>query len=403
MAAAVMTEPLFIFLYFLSVFLFLGYLKHKRYRWLILSGIITGLLPITRYIGLVCILTGIVTIVIFSETKKLMRFKSAMIFGLLGFLPLSIFGISVLLFANSSAHVGISGFNGSMMISRFKEIIIDTTQLIWKWVPFHTYIGELKLRYQILIILVILIMIVLITYLANQRSKNKKESPAIHLEYILFFIFGINGVGFVVFLIFTYVFHTLRMDDRQLLPVFLNCALSIICATALLINVWLNSTKFWKAIPVWGIVLSLLFSVYPQYSNSINILNMDQGLMASSWRYSETVRALRQIPPNIPIVSNSAAALLYWADRPAYEMFDSLTANFVGETTPYGSDDTDRAQKAFHDSKGILVIFTNFPKQMSSSFSERGYSRLSTIFSGLFLQGKYDDGTIYSLEPDTIH
>ena len=121
MAAGVMTEPLFIFLFFLSVFLLLGYLKHKSSRWLILSGIITGLLSITRYTGLVCILSGIVTIVIFTEAKKLMRFKSAVIFGLLGFLPLSIFGISVLLFANSSAHVGISGFNGSMMISRLKK------------------------------------------------------------------------------------------------------------------------------------------------------------------------------------------------------------------------------------------------------------------------------------------
>lgn len=400
----VMTEPLFLFLYFLGVYFLFGYLKQKRNSWLITSGIITGLLPATRYIGFVCILTSIFTIMLFLETDWRIRFKSALLFGLLSIIPIAIWGMYLLVFMKNISQIENSGINWDQMIGRFADFRAMTIQIVWKWVPLHEYIVGIKSRYQYLIILAIIFSIALLTYSAKQMSTKRLKYSIIRQEYILYCVFGCSGLGLFVFMVFTYIFFQLpgRMDDRQLLPVFVSCALSIICAAALWINPWLKTTKSWEMIAGWGMVLFLLFWCYPQYIRSTNFTNLDQGLLSSSWRDSETVHAIRQISPDTPIVSNNAAAILYWADRPAWEIIENLTTEFVSETTPYGSDKTDRAQIAFQDDRGILVIFNNFPTQMSNLFYEQGILRLNTIFSGLVVQNKYHDGTIFTLGPEII-
>lgn len=398
----VMTESLFLFLYFLGLYFLLGYLKQNRKGWLIISAIITGLLPATRYIGLVIVLTSIFTIVLFSEMVWLLRLKAAFLFGLISIIPISTWGIYLLFIQNNIARVKISGLNWDQVISKFANFRAMTIHYIWKWVPLHEYIIGLKSRYQFLIILAIIIAIALLTYISKQKSTLRTKKSPFNQEYILYCVFGYSGLGLFVFLIFAYSFFQLRMDDRQLLPVFVSCSLSIISASALWINTWLKKTKSWEIIAGWGMVLLLLFWCYPQYIKSTNFINLDQGLMASSWRNSETVHAVRHISPDTPIVSNNAAALLYWADRPAWELIEYLTPEFISETTPYGSDKTDRAQIAFHDDRGMLVIFNNFPTQMSNSFYEQGTLRLNTIFSGLVVQNKYNDGTIFTLRPEII-
>jgi 4-amino-4-deoxy-L-arabinose transferase-like glycosyltransferase len=398
---SVMTEPLFLFLYFLSIYFLFGYLKENRKGWLILSAITTGLLPATRYVGMVFILTNIIFIIMFSEKAWLIRLKAAFRFGLISLVPISIWGIYLLTIQNDTVSVNASGFNWSQMLNQFGNFRIMTINVIWKWVPLHEYMVGLKSRAQFLVILGLIISIAVITYFAKRISSTRTKKTAPNQEYILFCVFGLSGLGLYIFMIITYIFFQLpgRLDDRQLLPVFLSCVLAILSAAVLWMNAWLKKTGTLGVIAEWGIVLGLLFISYPQYFRTTEITTFDQGILASAWRESETVHAVAQIPTDKPIISNNAAALLLWADRPAYDMFESLDFDYISQTTPYGSDENDRAQIIFNQNNGVLVVFNNFPTQMSNHFYEQGTERLNTIFSGLVLQNTYHDGSIYFPRP----
>jgi len=105
---------------------------------------------------------------------------------------------------------------------------------------------------------------------------------------------------------------------------------------------------------------------------------------------------VRDLPPGVPVVSNNAALLLLWADCPAYELMEDINPEFIVQTTPYGSDTSDRSQVVFREHGAALVIFREqFLGQFKGAFGEKGLTRLNTIFTGLVIGGQYADGTIY--------
>jgi hypothetical protein len=269
--------------------------------------------------------------------------------------------------------------------------------------PFHEHVIGLKSRHQWIIIIMIIIAIVCITYFSKRKAMQSKRS-AVPQEFVLFMLFAFYSLGSFLFMLFTYIFFMLpgRMDNRQLLPVFLSYSLSILSASTLWVNTWLDKSVSWKKILSWSILLLLLFWFYPTSIKSIPTTGFERGFFSSYWDDSELMGFIRQLPPDTQIVSNYPAAILYWADRPSWDIFSFLTPEFVSKTTSYGTDMADPAQVAFSENDGILVIFDTFPIQMSNSFYEAGNLRLNTIFSGLVVLRQYDDGSIYTTPPGGI-
>jgi 4-amino-4-deoxy-L-arabinose transferase-like glycosyltransferase len=176
-STGVMTESLFVFLYFLGLYLLIGYLKQKRFGLLISSGIIIGLLPVTRYIGIAVILTCIITILLFSTTNWRLRLKAALIFGLLSLIPITIWGLWIINVTNGIPNVTISGITWSQVIIRFAEFRASTIQLVWKWIPLHDYLIGLKFRYQYLVIIAIFITVILISYFTKHGWLQTAPPP----------------------------------------------------------------------------------------------------------------------------------------------------------------------------------------------------------------------------------
>jgi hypothetical protein len=75
---------------------------------------------------------------------------------------------------------------------------------------------------------------------------------------------------------------------------------------------------------------------------------------------------------------------------------EDMPKEFINQSTPYGSDMSDRSQVAFREHGAALVIFrSQFQGQLGGTFGEKGLARLKTIFTGLIVGGQYADGTIY--------
>ncbi len=106
--------------------------------------------------------------------------------------------------------------------------------------------------------------------------------------------------------------------------------------------------------------------------------------------------AVRALPKDVVIVSNDSYEIWVWADRPAYDAIENMQASFFNHDTPYGSDLSDPAQKAFRTQGAALVIFRDeFSNQLESAYGNASQARLTTLFKGLVLAGKFTDGAIY--------
>ncbi len=406
MFSSSMSEPVFIFLFIWSGFCLLWYLKYENPRWFILSALFAGLLPITRYIGIAVTLTAVVCIFLFSSRPWKVRLKKTILYGLLAGLPIFLW-IAFVYFGVDRSVAGrglqINGAALPVLFKDFRALFLDT---VWKWIPFRKYPSDLPYWLRYVIIGVTVVAVTVVTWLARRRVHKNSLPLKPGSEFQLFTFFGLTTVAFVIVLALTYIFllPTPDVDDRILLPLYAGTVLCLLGAFACWQRAWFHNGraftyhygKGWLRVLPCLIAMLFIYWYYPQAVSTLELYHTGEGITAFYWRNSETMRAVRDLPDGLPIVSNNAAAILLWADRPAYELMEVLPPEFIEQSTPYGSDTSDRAQAAFRQQGAALVIFEDqFRSQLERAFGEKGLARLDTFFSGLVISGQYADGILY--------
>ncbi len=130
-----MSEPLFLFLLLLSLFLLLLIFQKDTKILRISFFIVSSLLPITRYAGV--LLVGIFGIGLFTGSRKaplFMRIKNTVFYYLIAFLPVGLWGLSLLFKLNIYG-----GKRFSSDITIFHDIgksIIEELMIIKLWIPY---------------------------------------------------------------------------------------------------------------------------------------------------------------------------------------------------------------------------------------------------------------------------
>jgi hypothetical protein len=398
MFSSSMSEPLFVFLLLWSGFCLVGYLKHDNLLWLVLSAILTGLLPLTRYIGIAVIFAGVVSIFLFIPGVWKERLKKAALFGSISVMPIVLWVFWVYFsvdhtLAGRGMQFDWGGLSGTFR--DFRGIFLET---VWKWIPFVTSNLGLTSRLRFILIMLTIIIVSSVAWLADRRVRKSMPQAGINSDFHILGVFGLSSLAYVVVLALTYLFTKPApdIDDRILLPLYPGIVMSLLGAFACWQNAWFRNGRPWLKIIPWLIAAVCVYWYYPTSSWAVNHYHRGQGIAIYSWRDSETMKALRDLPGDVPIVSNNAAAILLWADHPAYELMEDINPAFIDQTTPYGSDMSDNSQVAFREHGAALVIFREqFLSQIGGTFGEKGLTRLNTIFTGLALCGQYADGTIY--------
>jgi len=398
MFSSSMSEPLFIFLLLWSGFCLVGYLKHDNLLWLVLSAILTGLLPLTRYIGIAIFLAAVVSAFLFVPGAWKDRLKKSALFGVISVIPIMLWIIWVYFSVDQTLAGRGMQFDLGMLSGMFRDfrgIILET---IWKWIPFVTSNLGLTSRLRFILIMLTIIIVSSVAWLADRRVRKNMSQAGINSDFHIFGVFGLSSLAYVVVLALTYVFTKPApdIDDRILLPLYPGIVMSLLGAFACWQNAWFRNGKYWLKIIPWLIAAVCVYWYYPGSLWFVKSYHHGRGYTTYSWRNSETIQAVRDLPAGVPVVSNNAAAILLWADRPAYELMEDMNPAFINQTTPYGSDMSDNSQVAFREQGAALVIFREqFLSQIEGTFGEKGLIRLNTIFTGLVLGGQYADGTIY--------
>jgi 4-amino-4-deoxy-L-arabinose transferase-like glycosyltransferase len=399
MSSSAMSEPLFIFLFVVSLFCLLAYLKTGATRWLVLAGVFSGSLSLTRYIGIAMIPAGALGILLFFRGGWKERVLRAIAFGVLASLPFLVWEAWIYFALNHSLTGRTLVFDRQALLGGFVNFYTAVTQIVLGWIPLGDQLWGLRFRWRYALIFLALAGLIMVTLLAAQRTRRAASQATGNRELQLFSIAGFWVVAYLVVYLLTLVFTkpVSPVEPRTLLPVYVGLALAWMGALACWQNAWFKGRLRWLQVLPWLVAFVGLYWFTPTTINSIIIpYHQGAGRTAYSWRSSETMAAVSQLPATLPIVSNDSYAIWVWAGRPAYDVMENLQEAFIHRDTPYGSDLSDPAQIAFRQKGAALVIFSDeFAGQLQNKYEDAGRARLNSLFTGLVLGARYSDGAIY--------
>ena len=391
------SEPLFLFLFSFSSFLLLHYLQRHSERSLFAAAVVGGLMPVTRYVGVAFLLSAGLCVLWFTPGSWKKRIGRTFLFGLFAVLPLAIW-FAALSFGSGGGLGGRSFQPDWEQISTgFYHYRDRVTEILWDWIPFsrrQPFAFFYENRY--LFIVVSIPAVAVLTWLAGARQAGRerdwKEFPDVQIATL----FGLGVLSYVVVYMTTWLFTIPQPDliARLLMPIYYGAVLGLLGCWGTWRGAWFATGRaVMRAVP-WLVALVVGYWFFPQWVDVATQSRKNDTLLAYRWRDSELIRAVRELPEGTPVISNRSAAVLMWADRPAFEMMDGLRSDFIGQTTPYGADDADAVQRVFREG-AVLVVFDSFPSQLETKYGDRGTMRLETIFDGLIVLSGYPEGGMY--------
>jgi hypothetical protein len=400
MFSSAYSEPLFILLFLSGGWSLLAYLQKEKTFLLLLSAVLIGMIPATRYAGIAMVLAGGGCVLLLSAGNSWARIKKAALFTSLAGLPIVLWLVWIY---SSSAHsvggrsLGMDWRRLSAQFQAFRGIFMDT---VWKWVPFQSH--EMLLRYRLRFILMGLGLAVVLTLVIMAGRRLRKVTEEIHNSGMQIFVFfGLSSLIFVAVLVVTYLFTrpTIDVDNRMLLPLYVGSVMAFYAAFVLWQAAWFKGKlRLFRILP-WLIAVVCVFWYFPQTFEKVDFYHagdgLNAGLTAYRWNKSGIIQAVRNLPVERPVISNDWELLQLWTGRPIYGFWNTFPATPPIQKTAYGTMVDDPVQSVFCQQGAVLVIFTDFPTQFQSHVGDTYLDQWPYLFADLSVYGTYPDGNIY--------
>ncbi len=153
----------------------------------------------------------------------------------------------------------------------------------------------------------------------------------------------------------------------------------------------------------WTVVSLGLLAFWGSYALRSALIARDYhssgiGYNAVSWRGSQTIAALKDLPADVPLISNETTAIMYLAGRPAYAL-QEIYQDIPQETfTVYGEGD-DVAQRVFREQNGALVLFKANLEEDFAMYGDQAGERVRALTEGLYPYFDGEDGAIFFIQP----
>jgi hypothetical protein len=389
------SEPLFVLMFLCGGWGLLAYLLNEKPGSLLLSALLVGMIPATRYAGIAMVLAGGGSVLLLASGKTWARLKKAILFTLLASLPILLWLIWIYF---STAHsvggrsLGLSLHGLAAQFQSFRGIFMDT---VWKWVPFQSNGALLGYRLRFFLMGVILVGLLGLSILAERRIKKDSADGASSSGIGVFTFFGLSSLLFVGVLILTYLFThpTIDVDNRMLLPLYVGSVMSFYAAWAVWQAAWFKGKmRLFQVLP-WLIAVVCIAWYFPQTRDEAKTYHAGDGLTAYHWNRSDLIQAVRALPTNQAVISNDWELLELWTGRPIHGFWNTFPSKPPIQASPYGSVPDDPVQVVFCKQGAALVIVNDFRGQFQTQIGKTYDDQ--KLFAGLPVYGSYTDGKIY--------
>ncbi len=367
--AIIMSEPLYIALTFGAFLLLSFYFEKQKRVFLVAAGLLAGLAYLTRYSGL-ALLATIAAMLFLVESGWKQKFRSVLVF-IAAALPF------ILAWTLYNSLRGLSGTNRvfSYHPIAFEKIDFGVRE-VWDWLIPGWFVdftsswpvlsilrasGDWPGTPYLVIGLLGLVLFIWVVLVMKRLWVSEAQNPPL----ATFFTSTLYLFVYLAAIVFSLLFFdaSTPFRDRILAPIFISL---------LTVFVVLGAWFFRKATLVdpgpsarrtvlQGLVIILALSVasvsLADVARTVTRLQNDPlGYASARWRNSKTVAAIKALPADTIIYSNSPTGTYILADRPAYIMPTPIDPV---DNQPRGSFDEDVAQLRADllAGKAVLVVF----------------------------------------------
>lgn len=391
-----MSEGLFFTFGTLGLFLLVHYFKERRKPVLLIAGFLLGLTWLDRYSGIVYIATGALALLLWGRDGPKQRFSEVLLFVMPAMLPFLIWSASVY---SAGGSPGTYEFSLQNLWSMFEPVRRGFAEVFWTWLPFQFSIAY---QYKLIAISFIAILFFMLVFYVFRQGKSTDPADFWHdpisQTASIFLLFSIIYIAFLIATFVVVAFPKPAFNERVLSPLQLSIFLSLLLSAQLTTRG--IQQRNWV---VYVLPLVIVGSIAPRYiPRSVELVqNLHQygaGYTSKVWQDSRLLDALRQLPSDIPLISNDQAAIVFFLGSPAYEIAEFTNGIPREENPPFGYNTSDGAELIFREKGAALIFFNSGYKNFSESDAGKVRKRWDTLTSGLYKYHKSRDGVIYFFE-----
>jgi hypothetical protein len=374
----IMSEPLFILLLIIHTILFWVYLSKPNGKKFIALAVVSMFLPLTRYAGIIFPISAGILILLFGRKGIKKNLFYGVSFSALTLLPIALWFLDLYLQVNK---VGGKRFTidfsifGSLFKSIFSEYLVLRT-----WYPYYGIYPSRVINGLIEIFFTVLFLIIF--FLGIYRILKYWKSPEKpHLAFLICFS---HTLQYLVFIAISHSITIPQIDiiNRMLAPIFPLVMLILVAVFAMENQ---RKIKLLWILPV--VVMLIIAARYNYLVTAKKVAEYHEngfGFNSREIQESGFIDALHDLDPERPMISNSAAFVLFHTNR------FPLNVNHF-HNRQYGSSDG-YGEKTFREKHAPLIILI---PDFRNSYGPDADEMLTTITTGL--EQSYADpiGSIY--------
>lgn len=375
-----LSEPVFLFTFFLCLVFLIKYMERPKWFWIVLSGLFASLAYLTRYIGIALFVTAFASFIIFLPGLK-KKLISILLF-LAGALPaVSSWTIRNILQTGSATN------RQSMWHVIPSDAIQEGVLSFWSWLLPERYnlIERFLSFWQVLLFVLLGVSFLLIITLSVRYWINKIKPD---LQKQVFWIISLQAATYLVLLVFTiaYLDASVNFEDRILMPAYNMLLILIVAGIHWL---WMKKKWLFKAAAI-GITLALMLSFVEDTMDTVKLnRSQGQGFANEYWTESQTMAELAKYP-DLVVYTNRPRAVNLFLDRGAYILPSRMNPSTGLPWADYEKTVGTIRQRVL-DGKALLVVFD----YESAIGDAEGQALMHDLTNGLPMLAEYSDGIIF--------
>jgi len=393
--SSLLSEPLFFTLAIPGIILSVFYLQKKNRWFLIPSALLLGLALTTRFTGITFIATVVLVLLLYQKNDLKRWIVDAALFSALSAGPFLIWMVYLRCTGGSFVAFSNPFVNWFQTLYKFSGSFID---VIWNWLPNGSASAVMITRYKIIILLPAILILAALIRVGIRRKRRLKLhgdhlKPSVQLG-IAFLVFGLVYFAFIFLTTFILVYTKPTIDDRILSPILISFFIGfVIFFSYLLENRGPNRLSQW--LPFLSVLVLVSFNIIPMLKNVQLLHDQGVGYTSAQWQGSSVIPVVRQLPPNIPIVSSNIDAIMFFTFRPARRLPELENNAQVKVYQTFGNDLSNAAEAVFREKGAALVIFNSDYHLFNDLYGKNTSARLEAMTKGLYKYYEGPDGAIF--------
>lgn len=394
MYASAMSEALCLTLGAAGFGLLGAFLQRHHRSLLIGASIALGLAWLSRHGGLPFILAGGLSILLFRKAPYTVRLKELALYGGLGAAPYLIWAWWT---HTAGGATGVYDFSVTNIWNGTEPIRAAAVDLFWEWLPLPTPSNAVPYRAQLTLLVLTAIALSAPVMAAFLRRRGGQQQACLDTSFQHASLYALLGACYACFIAatFLYVLHPRpALDERILSPLLLSGYLAGVGYLSWALDA-LQLSKLRTAVLTITVLTFLWANAGSSWHMLVQMHDEGGGYSSRAWAQSGLLRAVQELPEEIPLISSDVDSLLLFLDRPAYRIPELESGIPVASYRRFGDDPLDPTQRLFRDEGAALVLYTSAYWQFERVYGPDAETRLQSLVAGLDVYALERDGAIY--------